>query len=89
MCTAIDIVKFLIFIKEKSGRTVVHSSLCSRDSCTRPKRLTAGLVDSLIGRLRAIFNSLGRLNNSNPVVHPLVKRLFEICQTNGFGYYTC
>ena len=49
-CTASDIVNFLIF-KDKSGRTVVHSSLCSRASCTCPKRLAAGSVDSLIGPL--------------------------------------
>ena len=71
-CTASDIVKFLIS-KDKSGRTVVQSSLCSRASCTCPKRLAAGTVDSPMGRLRAIFNSLGRLNDSNPVAHPLVK----------------
>ena len=44
--TAIDIVKFLI-LKDKSGRTVVHSSFCSRASCTCPKRFAAGSVDSL------------------------------------------
>lgn len=71
-CTANDIVKFLIF-KDKSGRTVIHSPLCSRASCSCPKCLAAGSVDSLMGRLRAIFNSLGRLNDSNPVAHPLVK----------------
>ena len=59
-CTASDIVNFLIF-KDKSKRTVVHSSLCSRASCTCPKRLAAGSVDSLIGRLRAVFNNLDAL----------------------------
>ena len=71
-CTAGDIVKFLIS-KDESGRTVVHSSLCSRTSCACPKRLTAGSVDSFMGRLRAIFNSLGRLHDSGPVAHPVVK----------------
>ena len=37
------------------------------------KCLAAGSVDSLMGRLRAIFNNLGRLNDSNPDAHPLVK----------------
>lgn len=69
-CTANGIVKFLIS-KDRSGRIVVRSPSCSRVSCTCPKRLAAGSVDSLMGRLRAIFNSLGRLNDSNPVAHPL------------------
>ena len=58
-CTANGIFNFLIS-KDKSGRTVVHSPLCSKASCTCPKRLAAGSVDSLMGRLRAIFTSLGR-----------------------------
>ena len=83
-CTASDIVNFLIF-KDKSGRTVVHSSLCSRASCTCPKRLAAGSVDSLIGRLRAVFNNLGRLNNSNPVAHPLVKDYLKFVRQEQAG----
>ena len=71
-CTAQDIVKFLIS-KDKSGRTVVHSLSCSKRGCSCPKRLAAGSVDSTLGRLRAIFNKLGRVNDSNPVAHPQVK----------------
>ena len=71
-CTAQDIVKFLIS-KDKSCRTVVHSLSCSKRDCSSPKRLAAGSVDSTLGRLRAIFNKLGRTNDSNPVAHPLVK----------------
>ena len=70
-CTANDIVKFRIS-KDKSGRTVVHLSSCPGASCTCQKRLATGSVDSLMGRLRAIFNNLGRLSDSNPVAHPLV-----------------
>ena len=83
------IVKFLIS-KDKSGRTVVHSSSCPRASCTCPKRLAAGSVDSLMGRLRAIFNNLGRLNDSNPVAHPLVKRYLKFVRqrASGFSHYT-
>ena len=51
----------------------MHSLSCSRTSFTCPKHLAAGSVDSLMGRLRAIFNSLGRLNASNPVVNLRVK----------------
>ena len=83
-CTANDIVKFLIS-KDKSSRTVVHSSLCSRASCTCPKRLAAGSVDSFMGRLRAIFNSLGRVNDSNPVAHPLVKNYLKFVTQEQVG----
>jgi len=83
-CTASDLVNFLIF-KDKSGRTVVHSSLCSGASCTCPKRLAAGSVDSLIGRLRAVFNNLGRLNDSNPVAHPLVKDYLKFVRQEQAG----
>ena len=71
-CTAQDIVKFLIS-KDKSGRAVVHSLSCSKSYCSCPKRLAAGSVDSTLCRLRAIFNKLGRANDSNPVARPLVK----------------
>ena len=71
-CTAQDIVKFLIS-KDKSGRTVVRWLSCSKKDFSCPKRLAAGSVDFTLGRLRAIFNKLGRANDSNPVAHPLVK----------------
>ena len=72
-CTANDIIQFLIS-KDRSGRIVVHSPSCSRASCTCPKRLAAGSY----GSLRAIFNSLGRLNDSNPVAYPgLVKHYLK------------
>ena len=74
-CTSQDIVKFIS--KDKSGRTVVHSLSCSKRDCSCPKRLAAGSVDSTLGRLRAIFNKLGRANDSNPVAHPLVKDYFK------------
>ena len=45
-CTAQDIVKILIY-KDKSGRTVVHSLLCSKRGCRCPKRLASGSVDPL------------------------------------------
>ena len=84
LCTANDIVKFLIS-KDKSGRTVVHSSSCSRASCTSPKRLAAGSVDSLMGRLRAIFNKMGRLTDSIPVAHPLVKHYLKFVRQEQAG----
>ena len=52
---------------------MVHSLSCSKRGCSCPKRLAVGSVDSTLGRLRAIFNKLGRANDSNPVAHSLVK----------------
>ena len=83
-CTAQDIVKFLIS-KDKSGRTVVHSLSCSKRDCSCPKRLAAGSVDSTLGRLRAIFNKLGRANDSNPVTHPLVKDYLKFVREEQAG----
>ena len=54
-----DILKFLIW-KDKSGRTKVHQISCPEiskqkaSSCECPSRLSAGTVDSLIGKLRAV-----------------------------------
>ena len=42
-----------------------------------PSRLAAGSVDSLLGKLRAIFNNIGRLHDSNPVAHPRVKEYLK------------
>ena len=47
--------------------------------------MAAGSVDSLIGRLRAVFNNLGRLNNSNPVAHPLVKDYLKFVRQEQAG----
>ena len=58
-CTSDDVIKFLIS-RDKTGRTVVHAQSCLRVSCNCPSRLAAGSVDSLLGKLRAIFNNIGR-----------------------------
>lgn len=34
-------------------------------------------MDSLLGKLRAIFNNIGRLHDSNPVAHPWVKEYLK------------
>lgn len=68
-----DIRKFLIF-KERKGRTQLHVQSCTfkglagRQSCTCPKTLAAKSVDSLIGKIRAIFRDLGRSGDWNPVI---------------------
>ena len=39
--------------------------------------MAAGSVDSLLGKLRAIFNNIGRSRDSNPVAHPRVKEYLK------------
>ena len=75
-CTADDIIKFLIS-RDVHGKTLVHTQTCSGPSCSCPHRLAAGTVDSYLGKLRAIFNSLGRSGESNPVSHPRVKQYLK------------
>ena len=80
-----DVVDFLLW-KDSSGKTVVHSDTClflgerSNSSCSYPKRLAYGSVDSTIGKVRAIFNKYGRtaiddpfLRLANPTASPEVK----------------
>ncbi|CAH3163812.1 unnamed protein product [Porites lobata] len=87
--TAHDIIKFLVW-KDKSGRTKVHTVTCSHmgqgqgSSCKCPCRLAAGTVDSLIGKLRAIFISAGmggvwddNLGTGNPASHRSVKACLQ------------
>ena len=74
--SAEDIVKFLIS-KDKAGRTLVHAKTCDRKVCKCPRHLAAGSVDSLIGKLRAIYNKLGRFGHVNPVSHSLIKEYLK------------
>ena len=74
--TSDDIIKFLIS-KDKSGKTVLHSRSCSEVHCNCPTPLAAGSVDSLLGKLRAIFNNLSRFHYSNPVAHARVKEYLK------------
>ncbi|KXJ18019.1 Protein LIGHT-DEPENDENT SHORT HYPOCOTYLS 6 [Exaiptasia diaphana] len=82
-CNAEDIIKF--FKDNESGRTLVHSKNCSRRGCQYPRRLAAGTVDSLLGKIRAIFNNMGRLNDSNPVAHPRVKEYLKFVREEQAG----
>ena len=72
--------------KDKAGKTVAHESACHGlgqrlpKSCDCPTRLAAGTVDSLIGKICAIFRQEGlggdwddRLGIGNPASHPSVK----------------
>ena len=67
MCKALpdDVINFLIW-KNGFVKTIVHFDARplfgekSASSCSCPTRLGYGSVDSLIGKLRAIFNKYGR-----------------------------
>ena len=83
-CTADDVIRFLIH-KDKSGRTVVHASDCSKLPCKCPRRLAAGTVDSLLGKLRSILNGLGRLDLANPVAHPRVREYLKFVREEQAG----
>lgn len=80
-----DLLKFLVW-KDRNGRTKVHKTSCPElgksnpCTCDCPSRLSAGTVETLIGKLRAIFRDAGlggewddRLGIGNPVSHPSVK----------------
>ena len=67
------------------GRTVVHATKCSQALCRCPRHLAAGTVDSLLGKLRSIFNGLGRLGLTNPVSHPRVKEYLKFVQEEQAG----
>lgn len=60
-----DVIAYLVW-KDRGGRTMVHKPYCEfasdpRTNCgSCPKRLAHGTVDSLIGKLRAIFADAGR-----------------------------
>ena len=63
--TPCDLCRFLIF-KDRNGKTQVHRNGCphlgqkGKYDCACPFRLCYKTVDSYIGKLRAIFHSLGR-----------------------------
>lgn len=87
-----DIIRFLVW-KDKNGRTQVHIEQCTfygqpgRHPCNCPHRLAAGTVDSLIGKLRAIFNTRGSVSEwddfslrGNPTIHHSVKAYLKSIQ---------
>ena len=91
ICSAIpdDVIDFLIW-KDNFGKTVVRIDSCpllgekNASSCVCPKRLAYGSIDSIIGKLRAIFNKYGRSaidslfpGIANPAASPLVKSYFS------------
>lgn len=79
-----DIVKFP-FSRDRAGRTVVHSQTCDRKLCQCPCWLPAGSVDSLIGKLHAIYNRMGCINFTNPLSHSLVKEYLKFTRKEQAG----
>ena len=67
-----DVRKFLVF-QERKGRTQIHTDTCEfkghvgEKSCDCPTTLAAKSVDSLVGKIRAIFRDIGRSGDWNPV----------------------
>ena len=67
-----DIVMFSISM-DAARKQKLHVGLCSSKTYSCTMRLAAGTVDSYIGKLRSIFNRLGRTGFSNPLAHSCVK----------------
>ena len=83
-CTPDDTIKFLIS-KDKSGRTAIHAPACSGAMCQCYRRLAAGTIDSLLGKLRSTFNGLGRLEQTNPITHPRIKEYLKFVREEQAG----
>lgn len=68
-----DIRKFLIF-KEKGGKTQLHDISCplrtkhGLQTCQCPRTLASKSVDSLLGKIRALFRDEGRSGEWNPML---------------------
>ena len=66
-----ELCRFLVW-KDQKGKTKVHNTSCQFYArkgsfpCPCPKHLAFGTVDSLIGKLRAIFNESGRRGEWDP-----------------------
>jgi hypothetical protein len=87
--TPLDITRFLVF-RDARGKTQIHFSDCvhlgeaGKHDCNCPVRLSSGTVDSLIGKMRAIFIAHGRggewdvkLGYGNPAASLEVKRYLK------------
>lgn len=53
--------------------------------CQCPRRLAAGTIDSVLGKLRSIFNGLGRFDQANPIVHPRIKEYLKFVRYKQAG----
>ena len=70
LCIADDMVRFLIH-KDKSGRTVVHASDCSRLPCKCLRHLAAGTVDSLASSDPSLMVSAASILPALSLIHAL------------------
>lgn len=84
-CTPEHVRYFLVW-KDSQGRTKVHKMGCpfrgsqQKSDCGCPIYMAAGTMDSLIGKIRAIFRDLGKGSDwngvdgtGNPAAAPLIK----------------
>ena len=84
MASSMDVIRFLHH-RDKGGRTQVHAMECSffgqsgLHGCGCPRHFAAGTVDSYVGMLRAVFNSIGRYGKSNPCDSDDVKGWVKAC----------
>ena len=66
-----DVIAFLVW-KDRGGKTKVHQASCpsrsSQKTCDCPNRLAFGTIDSLIGKLRAIFSNADRGSEWHPLL---------------------
>ena len=82
--TPVDVVRFL-HNQDQNGRTQVHVFDCAHFGlsglfdCGCPRHFAAGTVDSYVGQLRAVFNSVGRHGRSNPCDSDDVKNWVKAC----------
>ena len=80
-----DVLRFLHY-RDQGGRTQVHKLACPQlgasglHDCGCPRHFAAGTVDSYIGQLRAVFNSVGRRGKDNPCDSEDVKDWLKACQ---------
>ena len=72
-CTAEEVVKFLTSL-DSGGKTVIHNRFCTRRACACPKRLTESNVRNMVGKLRTISNSNGRVGGEKCASLPEVNR---------------
>ena len=72
--TPVDLCRFLVF-KDSSAKSQLHLQSCQNaakrgiSSCTCPRRLAHGTIDSYIGKLRSLFSDVGRQGQWNPSLH--------------------
>ena len=98
-CTPKHVIRFLVW-KDQKGRTKVHQQDCKflgsrvKGLCVCPSHLAAGTVDSTIGKLQAIFDSLDRPSDydvrsggGNPTARFTMKQYLQSVQNiSKLGY---